>query len=342
MTRTSWRSGGSMRPSLGPARCGADRQPPRSSSVTPACLGQLAEAGLGQGHLAVGDGVEVRVVGVLAVLGSRPPAELALVQHDLGDLLVGEGRPGRHGAAAADRLLGGAVGGRRPAVGAEADPGGVVAPVGPKVSMMAPSTNAGACHAGAGARRGRRRSCRRRPRRPARAGRPRRRAAARGCGRRCSPTAAGRPARHGPVRDALPLLGRLDVGGLGLGRLGLGPPRPGGGRGRGAAAAAAAAGSMRRRRRRRRRRRGPAAPQAQGRTALAGALQKVLGDLGQRKPPRRVSGRSLYARSPSHHQAWVDGASGGPDGDEPQCEPLEHARAKPAEVAGPRVGYPSM
>src|SRR5690606_5585303 len=129
MTRTSCRS-----VAMGPeprAPAGRRRRPGSAAEVglgDAGRLGQLAEARLGQGHLARGDGAQVGVV--LVGLGDVLARELPLVEDDLGDLLVGERGPGRHQAAAAHRLLGGAVGGGGPALGAEPHPGGMVAPVG--------------------------------------------------------------------------------------------------------------------------------------------------------------------------------------------------------------------
>jgi hypothetical protein len=162
--------------------------------------------------------------------------------------------------------------------------------------------------------------------------------------------------RGGPVRHALPALGGLDVRGLGRGRRGslcLLDRGGGGGRRRrrggcrdgrlarlvGAAVGRAALGRV--------------AAQAQGRTPLAGALEKVLGDLGQlglrgRTSEYRYRG-SLAAGQPVPAAAHVRGgicahwpvtlctsprrppSRGGPGPDpsrqgrshgEPECEPL--------------------
>src|SRR5690606_26900329 len=188
-------------------------------------LRQLPEPGLGEGHLAVGDGEEVGVVGVL--LGDVLAGEHALVEHDLGELLLVELVPeGRH--ATLLRRLVGAVGAGRPAVRAEHHPRQVVAVVGPGGDDRAvDERRAAAALAGATVAGGAVRAVHLRAERE-------------GVGVLLGgwlerahvhvPPHRQRGERgHGPVGDALAALRGLDVDGIGRGGLGRGRPSWGGG-----------------------------------------------------------------------------------------------------------------
>ena len=308
MTRTSWRSavvmerrvGDRLRPTVsrpGPLR---SHRPARTARRARPRPGSSRRARRRRGRLVVG----VLLGDVLVA------AERALVQHDLGDLLVGE----RAASRASCRCRRWACSGRRrwppgQSSRAEADPGGVVAPVGPGRDDRAVA-KLGTGAAAAGRRRGTTRSCRRRPRRRGRAGRPRRRAAARACGCTCSPTAAARRARTRPSRACASASWPP----------GCRPARAPGARAWPLRSRPPGAGARRGRRHRRVARRrgtgvvggalGRVAAPAHGRTALPRALQKVLGYLCQRSLRGRLSGRSLYARHRGRDQA-CGGASGG-------------------------------